>query len=127
MKFRSLFLVFVILLSFWIPKFSQAQPQEKTIVRLIYFLPNDREPHPDIDKKLDTLMKNVQQFYADMMEYHGSERKTFQFETDASGYAVVHHVTGQFTDKHYGSLSSTWDIWDEIEHALIYQEISISL
>ncbi len=115
MRSRSLYIFLVVLLSLCISNIVQAQQQETPIVRLIYFLPNDREPQLDIDAKLDTLIKDVQQFYADMMEFHGFERKTFQCETDASGNAVVHHVTGQFTDKYYSSLSSTWDIWREIE------------
>ena len=40
-------------------------------VRLIYFVPRDRRSQPDIDKKMDQLIKNVQQFYADQMEAHG--------------------------------------------------------
>ena len=115
MKSRSYIFFLVVLLSLWTSKFVYAQQQETPIVRLIYFLPNDRKPQPDIEAKLDTLMEDVQQFYADMMEFHGFERKTFQYETDASGNVVVHHVTGQFTDKHYSSLSWTWDIWNEIE------------
>ena len=57
--------------------------QDRPIVRLIYFLPSDRQPQPDIDEKLDKLIKDVQTFYADQMEAHGFGRKTFLFETDA--------------------------------------------
>ena len=95
------------------PYASVAQ-DTKPIVRLIYFLPRDREPQPNIDEKMDGLIKNAQQLYANQMEAHGFGRKTFQFETDASGNAVVHHFVGQFTDTHYSNLSNTWDIWEEI-------------
>ena len=44
-------------------------------VRLIYFLPSDRSPQQDIDPKLDTLIRDVQQFYANEMERHGFGRK----------------------------------------------------
>ena len=74
---------------------------EPRIVRLVYFLPNDRAPQQDIDTKLDTLIRDVQQFYADEMERHGFEGKTFTFETDENGKAMVHHVNGQFTDSYY--------------------------
>ena len=70
-------------------------------VRLIYFLPSDRSPQQDIDTKIDTLIREVQQFYADEMERHGFGRKTFTFETDVNGKAVVHHVDGPFTDSYY--------------------------
>ena len=74
---------------------------EPRIVRLVYFLPSDRAPQQDINIKMDTLIKDVQQFYADQMESHGFDRKTFMFETDENGKAVVHHVNGQFTDSYY--------------------------
>ncbi|MYF98684.1 hypothetical protein F4212_06050 [Candidatus Poribacteria bacterium] len=70
-------------------------------VGLVYFLPNDRQPEPDIDAKMDTLIRNVQQFYADHLENHGFGRKTFQFETDENGKAVVEHVNGRLTDEEY--------------------------
>ena len=78
--------------------FSIGEPR---IVRLVYFLPSDRAPQRDIDTKLDTLIGDVQQFYADEMERHGFEGKTFTFETDENGRAMVHHVDGQFTDSYY--------------------------
>ena len=74
---------------------------EPYTVRLIYFLPSDRQSKPDIDTQMDTLIKEVQQSYADDMEHHGFGRKTFAFETDATGKAVVHHVEGQFAAEHY--------------------------
>ena len=84
-------------------------------VRLIYFVPRDRRSQPDIDKKMDQLIKNVQQFYADQMEAHGFGRKSFEFEKDANGNAAVHHVVGQFSNWHYNNLTDTWDVWDEID------------
>ena len=74
---------------------------EPHTVRLIYFLPTDRQSKPDINTKMDTLIKEVQQSYADDMERHGFGRKTFTFETNATGKAVVHHVDGQFTADYY--------------------------
>ena len=64
-------------------------------VRLIYFLPSDRQPKPDIDTQMDTLIKEVQQSYADDMESYGFGGKTFRFETDATGKAVVHRMAGR--------------------------------
>ena len=94
----SLFIVICSVAMF--PHTTLAQ-DARPVVRLIYFVPKDRTPQPDIDEKLDTLIKDVQTFYADQMEAHGFGRKTFQFETDARGKAVVHHVNGRFTDQHY--------------------------
>ncbi len=69
--------------------------------RMIYFLPKDKQAQPDVDATFDTLMKVVQQSYAEHMEYHGFGRKTFRFETGANGKALVHHVKGKFSDMHY--------------------------
>ncbi|MDE0316087.1 MAG: leucine-rich repeat domain-containing protein, partial [Candidatus Poribacteria bacterium] len=72
-------------------------------VRVVYFLPKDRQPQPDIDAKLDKLIKDTQQLFTDQMERHGYGRKTFQIETDLNGKAVVHHIVGQFTEAHYSN------------------------
>ncbi len=91
-------------------KKSQGKPNT---VRLIYFIPNDRSPQPDIDEKLDKLIRNVQNIFASQMEHHGFGRKTFKFETDPTGKAVVHHVKGKFKDKYYQKKSGK--VWDEID------------
>ena len=73
---------------------------EPRTVRIIYFLANDRAPEQDIDAKLNTLIRRIQQFYADEMERHGFGRKTFALETDEHGNAVVHQVNGEFASSH---------------------------
>ena len=89
-------------------------------VRLIYFLPADRQPREDIESKMDTLIKGVREFYADQMENHGLGRRTFNIETDYSGKAVVHRVYGQFFDSYYrDSPHSSWletfyQVWNEV-------------
>ena len=85
-------------------------------VRLIYFLPADRQPNEDIERKMDALIKDVREFYADQMENHGFGRRTFNIETDHSGKAVVHRVYGQYFDSYYqGSTERTfYNIWNEI-------------
>ena len=77
--------------------------QQRETVRLVYFLPLNRQPQQDIDTKLDTLMRDVQEFYAEQMHRHGFGRKTFTFETDTAGKAMVHHVNGRFTDGYYNN------------------------
>ena len=86
---------------------------QRDIVRLIYFLPNDRVPQPDIDIKLDNLIREAQQIFAGQMDYYGFGRKTFRFETDATGRAVVHHVRGKFKDEYYHNQSGK--VWEEID------------
>ena len=77
--------------------------QQREMVRLIYFLPNNRSAQQDIDTNLDTLIRDVQEFYAEQMHHHGFDRKTFTFETNAAGNAEVHHVNGRFTDGYYNN------------------------
>ena len=75
--------------------------QQREMVRLIYFLPSNRLRQTNIDTKLDTLIKDVQQFYAEQMQMRGFGRKTFTFETDTTGKAVVHYLNGRFSDSYY--------------------------
>ena len=75
--------------------------QQREMVRLIYFLPSDRRSQSGINTQLDRLIKDAQAFYADQMQTHGLGRKTFTFETDTTGRAVVHRVNGRFTNRYY--------------------------
>ena len=76
-------------------------PEVENKVHLVYFLPRDRTAQPDIDTKLNALIKSTQQFYANQMQSYGYGNKTFALETDANGKAVVHHLNGQFTTAYY--------------------------
>ena len=85
----------------------------QTMIRLTYFLPRGRRIQQDIDTKLDELIKDAQQFYAEQLGRHGFTRKTFTFESDANGKAVVRHVAGQFANSHYRE--NTFDkVWREL-------------
>ena len=90
------------------PYLPSQKPQK--MVRLIYFLPRDRWAQLDIDAKLNKLVKDVQQLYAIEMARHGFEGKTFAFETDETGRAVVHHVDAEFADSYYheDTFSKVW-------------------
>ena len=96
----TLTLLIFALLTFVPNSFAQDDSPEY-VVRVTYFIPNDREPDPNMDEKLDTLIKDTQQFYADEMERHGFGRKTFRFEADTTGNALIHHVEGKFNNAHY--------------------------
>ena len=79
---------------------------KREVVRFIYFVPRDRIPQKDITTRIDTVVKEVQQFYAEQLEYYGHGRKTFTLETDAGGKALVHQVVGRFNDEYYRE--GTW-------------------
>ena len=95
------------------PAIADLNVGEPRTVRMIYFLPSDHSSQKDIDTKLDTLIRDVQQFYTHEMQRHGFGGKTFTFETDATGKAVVHHVDGQFTDSYYRQ-NTFRKVWEEI-------------
>ena len=82
-------------------QFNRLAIVDPFVVRLIYFIPSDRSFQPEVPIQLDALIRNAQAFYADEMQAHGFGRKTFAFETDTSGQAIVHPVDGQFPDSHY--------------------------
>ena len=98
----SIFIIFTFILLAFVPKsFAQLSTSSERMVRLIYFLPRDRQPEPDIDAKMDRVLKEVQQHYADEMERLGYGKKTFKLETGANGKVVVHRMKGNFNDADY--------------------------
>ena len=74
---------------------------ESRIVRLFYFLPNDRPYRAHVVEAMKTGILEVQSFYREQMAAHGYGNKTFQIETDAQGVPVVHRVNGDRSDSHY--------------------------
>ena len=80
---------------------------EPRTVRMIYFLPNDREYRSSIVDSMKTVIKQVQTFYAEQMRAHGYGDKAFRFETDAQGEPLVHQVGGQHPDRYYYDTSGS--------------------
>ena len=97
------------------------------MVRLVYFLPSDRQYRPDRVSAFRQLIKDTQQFFADQMEHHGFGRKTFTVETDKDGEPVVHRVDGRFNENYYNKNSKKNPeaaVWEEIvEHFDDFQHI----
>ncbi|MCY4571018.1 MAG: hypothetical protein OXD49_22225 [Candidatus Poribacteria bacterium] len=102
MQFKCLFFTLIALFS--ILPLGSTQTRQP-IVKLIYFVPRElppnRRPIENVDARMNKLIKDVQQFYAEHMENHGFDRKTFQFKADAQGRAIVHHVKGKYTAPYY--------------------------
>ena len=87
---------------------------EPRMVRMIYFLPNDRPFRQEVVDSMKVTIRQIQTFYADQMEARGYGRKTFRFEIDAEGEPSVHRVDGQHSDSHYLGNTSA-NVLDEIE------------
>ncbi|MDE0088337.1 MAG: M12 family metallo-peptidase, partial [Candidatus Poribacteria bacterium] len=85
----------------FVPNAFAQDDSPEYVVRQIYFHPSTNQHLQTIDTKLDTIVKDVQQFYADEMERHGFGRKTFRLETDALGQTIRHYVKGKFNEKYY--------------------------
>ena len=81
--------------------------RRREVIRCIYFVPRNRTPQKDMTTRIDAVIKGVQQFYAEQLEYYGHDRKTFMIETDAGGKALVHQVVGRFNDEYYRESTST--------------------
>ncbi len=84
------------------------------MVRVVYFLPNDRPARPERVAALRELIKNTQQFFADEMQSYGFGRKTFSVETDKDGEPVVHHIDGKFPEEHYYREGTGHKAWTEV-------------
>ena len=94
-----LLLMFVTLL--FLPNSFAQNPPSEQMVQIIYFVPRDRQPQPGVNDKLDKVMKEAQEYFADEMGQHGFGRKTFRYETDAQGKAIVSRLTGLDDEEHY--------------------------
>lgn len=81
------------------------------VVRLIYYLPKDKEPSPNITQKIDKTIRKVQKHYADEMERHGFGRKTFSFETDENGKAKIYQIDENQVVIHDLQLNDIWLIF----------------
>ena len=117
MTIRRLLIILCVLLSFWMNITTQAQQQEqeRPIVKVIYFYPNDRSPQADIDEKLVSQVKQAQKLFGDLMESHGFDRKTFQLEEDVNGDVIVHHRSGTENDADYRD--DVFLLWNEFPEA----------
>lgn len=81
--------------------FSQYNIMQSDVVKLIYFLPSDRVPQPDIPQKLNRLINDMQTYYANEMERHGYGNKTFSVEKNGDKTAKVYLFEGRTTEDYY--------------------------
>ena len=86
---------------------------EPRAVRLVYFLPNNRQFRAEVVQKMKEEIQQIQTFYAQQMQAHGYGNNTFLFEVNAQGTPVVHRVDGEHPDHSY--LPGDQKIVEEIE------------
>lgn len=87
----------------------------RPIVKVVYFIPSDQKPNNNVVKQMRTVIKRTQQFFADEMERHGFDRKTFELETNEKGIVKVHQVKGKRNVKVYHQGE---DVYEEIYEQL---------
>ena len=92
---------------------NQGEPR---MVRMIYFLPNDRLYQAEVVQRMKDEIRTVQTFFAEQMESHGYGRRTFRVETDLQGEPKVHSVGGQHPFNHYDNTLG-WAVFRELERA----------
>ena len=93
---------------------------EPRMVRMIYFLPNDRPYRQEVVDSMKTTIRQIQTLYAEQMQAHRHVARTFRFETDAQGAPLVHRVDGQHPDSHY--LDVTGIVYEEIDQVFDLEE-----
>ncbi len=71
-------------------------------IRVVYFVPADRQPLKNYAERCDRVMKHVQAFYRTGMEKLGYGPRTFFLETDAAGKLKLHMVQGALPAREYG-------------------------
>ena len=123
-QFLTLTLLLVSVLFLPISTATAQSNNTNSMVRVVYFLPNDRAVRPDRIAALRQLIKDAQQFFADEMQRHGFGRKTFTIETDEDGEPFVHHIDGKFTENYYSEPLIDFKIWEEVfEHFDDFQHV----
>src|SRR5437879_3037218 len=74
----------------------------RPVLRVAYFVPNDREPEPDSIVRLDWVLTDVQRFYREGMRQNGYGPMTFELDRDPEGAVRIHVVRGQHPMHAYG-------------------------
>jgi hypothetical protein len=103
------------------PSLPTAQPN-RGVLRVVYFVPSDRQPEANFRERLDRVMTHVQQFYRQGMVDNGHGELSFELERDLEGGLQIYTVWGQKPMRHYHR--QTYDnVRNEVKKALARQGI----
>ena len=91
-------------------------------IRIVYFVPADRQPLKNYAERCDRVMKHVQAFYRNGMEQLGYGPRTFSLETDAAGKLKLHRVQGALPAREYGRNDAA-KVRAEVKKALAKENI----
>lgn len=99
-----------------VPEWAYLAPVDHR-VRLVYFVPKDREPTADWREKIVTLMTFVNDFYKDDFRRRGWNDRGLVFETDEQGTPIVHLLRGERTAVEYNG-APEYDVYKHLERCL---------
>jgi len=101
-----------------------APPRELPPIRIVYFVPGDRQPLSGYEERLDRVMTEVQRFYREGMEACGYGPLTFQLERDDKARLRFYLVQGKHPMQTYGR-NASGAVRDEVKAALAPKGINI--
>jgi hypothetical protein len=94
-------------------------------IRLAYFVPTDREPAPDYDKKIRVLMHFVSELYRQDLEARRIRSEGLRFET-RDGQPLVHLIRGERTAAFYNK-APDYDPQNQWKHILAEMPPSVGM
>jgi hypothetical protein len=100
------------------------QQQPPHCLRIVYFIPADRQPEPDFQNRLERVMKQIQQFYRQGMAENGYSALSFPLERHPDGTLNIHIVRAQQPMQAYGRDSHD-QVRQEVKEALALNRIHI--
>jgi len=97
-----------------------AQP----VLRVAYFIPNDRQPCADFTNRLDAVVKEVQEFYRKGMEANGHGPISFTPDRNADGSLNILLVHGKYPLQQYGR-NDSGKVRSEVKAELLKADINM--
>lgn len=97
---------------------------ERSVVRVVYFIPADRQPEPDYRDRLDGVLTHVQQFYRLGMEGNGYGPMTFELDRDRNSALKIYEVKGKEPMRGYDRNAYN-KVRQEVKEALAQQQLDI--
>lgn len=80
---------------------DRPEPGERTL-HIVAWRSQERGFAPDHRARLQRIMEDIRDFYADEMERHGFGRRTIRLAYDSGKNLIVHEVTGAGRHENYG-------------------------
>lgn len=93
-------------------------------LRVVYFIPTDREPEPDYRERIDRVMAEVQTFYRQGMKENGYGPMTFELDRDSDGRLNIYHVRAKGPMAEYGR-NDAGKVRREVKESLAGQGIDV--